>query len=103
MSNAQYIRLRHGVKTYRLKVEKIYHSDQVIRYRISGNNRSVVMQSNEPLFRNRGMKHRRPDWKIWEGQQIHEAGFLKKLIEQLEHIRHEELKQEEAGRNTGNP
>lgn len=54
------------------------------------------MQTNEPLFRNRGMKHRRPDWKLIEGQ-IHTAGFLDAVILTLEQLRKEEIRQENKG------
>ncbi len=52
---------------YRLMAELIYRSDQVERIRVSGRDRSIVLQNNRPLFRGRGLKHRRPNWKLIEG------------------------------------
>jgi hypothetical protein len=52
---------------YRLIAELIYRSDQVERIRVSGRDRSIVLQNNRPLFRGRGLKHRRPNWKLIEG------------------------------------
>jgi hypothetical protein len=92
MGDAQIIRVYIDRKACRLRVEKIYESNQVVRYKVSGRNRSIVMQTNEPFFRNRGMKHRRPDWKIWEGQ-MHQRGFLGLLIKELEYMRQREAKQ----------
>ncbi|MBL7732421.1 MAG: hypothetical protein JNM88_14675 [Chitinophagaceae bacterium] len=83
------IRFPHGVRRYRLLVEEIYRSDQVIRYRVSGRNRSIVLQTNEPFFRNRGMKLRRPDWKLIEGR-VNEPGFVNKIIEIMQ-VRRKEL------------
>lgn len=92
----QVVQMRVSGKRYRFLVEKIHHSDQVIRYRVSGRNRSIVIQSNEPFFRNRGMKHRRPDWKLWEGD-LREAGFLNQLIKMLEGVRYQELHPPQPG------
>ena len=52
---------------YRLIAELIYRSDQVERIRVKGRDRSIVLQNNRPLFRSRGLKHRRPNWKLIEG------------------------------------
>lgn len=52
---------------YRLMAELIYRSDQVERIRVKGRDRSIVLQNNRPLFRSRGLKHRRPNWKLIEG------------------------------------
>ena len=80
-------------RRFRVCIEKIVHNNQFIHYRITGRNKSFVMQSNEPLFRNRGIKHRRPDWKLIYGQ-IHTAGFLDAVILRLEQLRNEEIRQE---------
>lgn len=52
---------------YRLAAEVIYRSDQIERIRVIGRDRSIVLQNNRPLFRGRGLKHRRPNWKLIEG------------------------------------
>ncbi|MBW0162197.1 MAG: hypothetical protein HYI21_10780 [Sediminibacterium sp. Gen4] len=52
---------------YRLTAEVIYRSDQVERICVKGRDRSIVLQNNRPLFRGKGLKHRRPNWKLIEG------------------------------------
>ena len=37
------------------------------RIKVSGRNRFIVIQSNRPLLVSKGLKHRRIDWKIVEG------------------------------------
>ena len=62
-----YITIIVDRRAYRLKVEHIYIDSVKEQYRVSGRNKSIVVQSNRPLFRNRGVRHRRPNWKVIEG------------------------------------
>ncbi len=67
---------------YRLMAEVIYRSDQIERIRVRGRNRSIVLQNNRPLFRGRGLKHRRPNWKLIEGTGSN-AYALERIIDAL--------------------
>lgn len=67
----------------RLTVEQVYLSDQLEKYKVSGRNKSLILQSNRPLLRAKGMKTRRPAWKLIEGN-INDTAFLKRLIETVE-------------------
>lgn len=62
------IKIKVDNRIYRLSVERIFIDERIERYLIKGRDRNVVVESNRPLFRNRGLKHRKPDWKIIEGQ-----------------------------------
>lgn len=74
-----YISIRLDRRYIRLKVQQIYLGEALEKYRISGNNRSIVLQSNRPLLRAKGMKYKRPNWKVTEGH-IQNASFLETLI-----------------------
>ncbi len=73
-----YVDNRH----YRLVAELIYRSNQIERIRVIGRDRSIVLQNNRPLFRGRGLKHRRPNWKLIEGTG-NNAHALERIIASL--------------------
>lgn len=51
-------------KRYRYyNVEKIFDDSKTERYKIIGNNGSFELESNRPYLRNKGLKHKRPEWK----------------------------------------
>jgi hypothetical protein len=55
-------------KRYKILIGEVIYSDKRSeRIRVSGKNRSIVIQSNRPLLLYKGLKHRRIDWKIVEG------------------------------------
>ncbi|HMU59867.1 MAG TPA: hypothetical protein PKD42_16460, partial [Chitinophagaceae bacterium] len=72
-------------KWYRIRIERIYESNQVIRYKVSGRNKYLIFQNNEPFFRNRGLMHRRPNWKMIEGQMM-DLGFITRLTRYLDEM-----------------
>ncbi|MEO5562738.1 MAG: hypothetical protein ABIR18_04865 [Chitinophagaceae bacterium] len=78
-----YIRIYNDRKYIRLAVERILLTNEIEKYRVSGKNGSFVLQSNGPLFRNKGLKHRRPSWKITEGGEIRNKAVLQKIIEAI--------------------
>lgn len=63
-----YIKIFVDRIAYRLKVEQIYIDKVKEQYRVSGRTKSIVVESNRPFFRNRGIKHRKPKWKVIEGR-----------------------------------
>ena len=79
-----YIRIYNDRKYTRLAVERIFTSDDIEKYRVKGKNGSIILQSNGPLFRKRGLKHRRAEWKITEGGDIRNKAVLQKIIEAIE-------------------
>ncbi|MBK5271909.1 MAG: hypothetical protein JJE22_12930, partial [Bacteroidia bacterium] len=59
--------IRHDGRYIRLIAEQIYLSDQLEKYRVTAKNKTLTFQSNSPLLRTRGLKYKKPDWKIIEG------------------------------------
>jgi hypothetical protein len=70
-------------KNYRLRVERIHQTAQIERYRVTGGNRSIVLQTNGPLFKTKGLKHRKGQWKLVEGGawNQHAIGEVCKMIQ----------------------
>jgi len=48
-------------------VEKISDDGRLECYRIFGKNKSIVLQSNRPLLRNKGLKYKLVEWKVIDG------------------------------------
>jgi len=49
------------------QVDEIYNDGSIEKYRLTGKNKSVVLQSNRPLLRAKGLKHKKVEWKLTEG------------------------------------
>ncbi len=75
--------IRFDQKDLHLKAERIYLSEQVERFKVMGRNRSIVLQSNRPLLRLKGLKNKRLDWKLMEGQ-MNNSHVLQAIILKLE-------------------
>lgn len=69
-------------KYIRLQVERIYLSEQIERFEVKARNKTLTIQSNRPLLRGKGIKHRKPDYKLIAGD-INSSGALEKIIEAL--------------------
>jgi hypothetical protein len=75
-------------RKYKLLVEQVYISDRVEHFKLSARNSSILLESNRPIFINKGLKHRRPDWKLKEGN-VKNMSLLQKAIEAIEaHLRY---------------
>lgn len=74
--------IRIDGRRIRLRVERIYVSDQVEKFEITARNNSLTIQSNRPLLRNKGIKYRRPGYKLIRGI-IHAPGVVKMIIDTL--------------------
>lgn len=77
--------IRFDQKDLHLKAERIYLSEQVERIKVIGKNRSIVLQSNRPLLRLKGLKNKRLDWKLIEGQ-MNNSHVLQAIILKLERL-----------------
>lgn len=77
--------IRFDQKDVHLKAERIYLSEQVERIKVMGKNRSIVLQSNRPLLRIKGLKNKRLDWKLIEGQ-MNNSHVLQAIILKLERL-----------------
>jgi hypothetical protein len=77
--------IRFDQKDLHLKAERIYLSEQVERIKVMGKNRSIVLQSNRPMLRLKGLKNKRLDWKLIEGQ-MNNSHVLQAIILKLERL-----------------
>ena len=73
------IAIRVSGRYIRLQVERIYLSDQIEKFEVKARNKSLTIQSNRPLLRTKGIKHRKPDYKLIAGV-INSSGALEKII-----------------------
>lgn len=74
--------IRIDGRKIRLQVERVYVSDQIEKFEITARNNSLTIQSNRPLLRNKGIKFRRPGYKLIGGI-IHAPGVVKVIIDTL--------------------
>lgn len=77
--------IRFDQKDLHLKAERVYLSEQVERIKVIGKNRSILLQSNRPLLRLKGLKNKRLDWKLIEGQ-MNNSHVLQAIIAKLERL-----------------
>lgn len=65
-------------------IGEVIHSDKISeRIKVSGRNRSIVIQSNRPLLLSKGLKHRRIDWKVIEGE-LNSPSVRELIFEEVE-------------------
>ena len=84
--------IRFDGRRIRLQAEQVYLSDQLEKYKITARNKSLVLQSNRPLLKAKGLKNKKPDWKLVEGQ-MHNTYIIGEIIKTLEaYTRAEEQK-----------
>jgi hypothetical protein len=69
-------------KALNLKAELYYHSDQVMRIKVFGKNRSISLQNNYPLIKKRKMAFK---WKIIEGA-ISDPSLFESIMGELERM-----------------
>ena len=62
---------------YFLKVERVHVDERTERFKVSAKSEFWLFENNRPLFRNRGMKTRRIDWKLVEGRRDYQSTFEK--------------------------
>lgn len=72
------ITIQEGYKKLSFPVERFDITERSEKFRITARNKTIVLESNRPLFRNKGLKHRIPDWKLVEGTLAY-SGAIEKL------------------------
>ena len=75
--------IRFDQQNIQLKADMIYRSDQIERIKVIGKNRSIILQNNRPLLKSKGLKLKRIDWKLVEGE-LHNSHVLQSIIHKLE-------------------
>ena len=77
-----WIAVRHEFKYYRYQV-KYYRLDKDFeQFTLLAKNKSLIFVSNRPLLRNKRIRHRKPDIKLYDGD-LSNTAFLGRIIEQL--------------------
>ncbi len=69
------VSIKEGYKVLTFTVEQFNVTQRSEQFKVIARNKTVVLESNRPLFRNKGIKHRRPDWKLVEGTLGYQSGF----------------------------
>lgn len=77
------IQVQHDRKTIRLKVKRIYQSNQLERYEVIAGNGSIFLQCNWPVLRARGLRHRKPHWKMYKGNFSYQS-LVEEIIKKVE-------------------
>ena len=75
--------IRFDQHNIQLKADMIYRSNQIERIKVIGKNRCIVLQNNRPLLQAKGLKLKRIDWKLMEGE-LHNSHVLQSIIHKLE-------------------
>lgn len=78
-------------KRLRLKAELIYKSGQIERYKISGHNRSILLQNDYPLIESTKSQKGKVHWKVIGGS-ITDNELLASIIREVEHRRKDFIK-----------
>jgi hypothetical protein len=80
------IHIQVGDKRFRMQVTQVLAGPALEHFRIAAPNnpgKQILLQSNRPLLRGRGLRHRRIDWKVVSGKVLNESA-LRKTIQQIE-------------------
>ena len=79
--------IKHERRNIRLKVERVYQSLSVEKYKVTARNGSFTLQTNLPLLRSKGLKYKKADWKEVVGA-VNNRSILEGVIEAIEvHLR----------------
>lgn len=82
------ILIRTGNSDYLLKVEQLNATKVSEQFKIS--NRSgtqyVIIQSNRPLFRNKGLKKRKPNYEVIEGKVLYKKYLDDAFLKIMRHL-----------------
>ena len=81
-----WITIKDGYKNHKLLVEHISINSHKERFKISGRDKFIVLESNRPLFRGKGLKYRKPDWKLVEGEVKYTGGLLDQVKEAINEL-----------------
>ena len=67
-------------KITRLHAERIYADDIIERFKVTGSNKSITLQTNQLLFRSRELKHHIGQWEVID-EHVHKTQEIEKIIE----------------------
>lgn len=78
-----YIIIQIELKNYNLLVEQTSIDKVKETYKISSKSQTILLENNRPIFRNKGLKHRRPNWKITEKPLRLQQHTIDKIIAEI--------------------
>jgi hypothetical protein len=62
------VAIKYNGWQYSVTVELIWYDTRIERFSASISNKTIILQSNRPLLRNKNLKKRRPNWTLVEGK-----------------------------------
>jgi hypothetical protein len=68
-------------------IEQIYQDHRIERFKITGKDRSIIIQSNRPLIRGKGLKSFRITWQVVSGDVKHKKGlepFINEIMKRVD-------------------
>ena len=66
----------------RLQVERTYVSNEIEKFEVLARNKSLTFQTNRPLLKAKGLKARKPDYKLLSGS-VRNVSLLQNIIDTL--------------------
>ena len=73
----------HNRQKIRLTVKRVFQDARKEQYEVIARNGILTLETNWPIFKNRGLKRRKPDWKLLSGQ-ITYSPVYQLIIEAIE-------------------
>lgn len=77
------INILHDRRRYKMFVEQILFSADKEQFKVHGRTTDIILESNRPLFRNKALKHRKPNWKKISGE-MNNMSLLEVIIEAVQ-------------------
>lgn len=78
-----WIAVQYDRKPWRYVVEQRRTSATEEQFTVLAKKKKLVITSNRLLFRNKGLKHRRPDYKLIQGE-VWNISFLEQIIDAID-------------------
>ena len=77
--------IKNDNKTYRLRVALISNTNRFDYFMVMGKNRFISLRSNRPQLLQKGLKHKRAEWKLLDGV-MYNVTILNCIIDELEEL-----------------
>ena len=77
------ITIKHHWRNLKFTIERMNVTDRSEQFKIVARNKTVVLESNRPMYRNKGLKKRKPDFKVVEGN-LNGSGFEQLVVAIME-------------------
>lgn len=90
MQHSQLLKFEFMRRIYRVRIELVEFTDREEKWAVRARNGGFQAINNRPLFRNKGLKHRRIDWKL-DAQRVWNARLLETILEAIERETEEKL------------